>query len=591
MPAHGPLHVEAPALRALRWTLWAAPAALIGVLVYAFGVDVPVLDQWDGVFPIFEKWEAGTLRLAHFYALHNEHRMLFPRLVMFGLAWLSGWNLRAEMFVIWAMAVLCALNLWRLARATGFGPGTAGPWLLVVATALWFTPLQYENWLLGIQIGVLLPVLCTTACAWIALSPRAPVRFVATAALAAVDTYSMASGFLCWPLTFPLLLCRGGRVAWREQRGWLAIWLLSCALTLGTYLVGYHRPADHPDPWASARQPLAFGGYVLAYLGSNFSSGTALAASAVAECAGGVLLALLASCVAYLWRWRADRALVARALPWLVPPGLAIGGAVLTAFGRLGFGVEQALMSRYIVFSIWLPIGLLFLVSLVFQHWADRAPTRRAARLGAALVAIAAGFAQLHLLGALATAPIWGDQMRQRLIAKALVELIDVADEPEALRRYVHPDAASLRSRVEALDRLGFLRPALVRSRAISGIADPRDPGSAAYGELQKFGRDPSGQWGALGWAVLPYSRRPADAVVLTQDDANGEPQIVTLAKIGVPRADVAGARTEPAYVRAGWIERFDADRLPEGARVKAWAFDAERGRAHRIAGEAVLQR
>jgi hypothetical protein len=591
MPAPAPVDVEAPAVRALRWLLWAAPAALIGVLVYAFGVDVPVVDQWDGVGPLFEKWEAGTLQFAHFYALHNEHRMLFPRLVMFGLAWVSGWNIRVELFVLWAMAVLCALNLWRLARATGFGPGTAGPWLLVAATALWFTPLQYENWLLGIQIGVMLPVACTTACAWIALSPRAPVRFVATAALAAVDTYSMASGFLCWPLTFPLLLCRGGRTAWREQRGWLAIWLFCCALTLGTYLVGYHRPPDHPDPWVFASEPLSFSAYALGYLGSNFSSGTALAPSAVAEGAASVLLALLAGCLAYLWRWRGDHALVARALPWLVPPGLAIGAALLTALGRLGFGVEQALMSRYIAFSIWLPIGLLFLVWLVFQHWADRAPPRRAAAVGSALIAVAAGFAQLHVLGALATAPIWADQMRQRLIAKALVELIDVTDEPEALSRYVHPNAASLRPRIEALDRLGFLRPALVRSRAISEIADPRDPGSAEYGELQSFGWGRSGQWGAKGWAVLPDSRRPADAVVLTQDDASGEPQIVTLAKIGVPRADVAGAKTEPAYVRAGWIERFDDGQLPEGARIKAWAFDAERGRAHRLAGEAVLQR
>jgi hypothetical protein len=129
-----------------------------------------------------------------------------------------------------------------------------------------------------------------------------------------------------------------------------------------------------------------------------------------------------------------------------------------------------------------------------------------------------------------------------------------------------------------------------VRSRAISEIADPRDPGSAEYGELEKSGWDRSGRWGALGWAVLPYARRPADAVVLTQDDANGEPQIVALAEIGRARADVARARSEPAYVRAGWVERFDAQRLPEGARVKAWAFDAERGRAYRIAGEAVLQ-
>ena len=43
-------------------------------------------------------------------------------------------------------------------------------------------------------------------------------------------------------------------------------------------------------------------------------------------------------------------------------------------------------------------------------------------------------------------------------------------------------------------------------------------------------------------------------------------------------------------YVRAGWIELFGAD-PPEGALLKAWAFDAERGRAYRIAGEATVRR
>ena len=97
-----------------------------------------------------------------------------------------------------------------------------------------------------------------------------------------------------------------------------------------------------------------------------------------------------------------------------------------------------------------------------------------------------------------------------------------------------------------------------------------------------------SGTWGALGWAVLPYARRPADAVVLTYELPSAEPVIFALADLGRPREDVAHAKHDSAYLRSGWVEKFGAKRIPErAATVKAWAFDADRGRAYRLAGEA----
>src|SRR5436189_3578557 len=65
--------------------LIAAPPLLIGLLIFRDGVDVPFWDQWDGTAPLFEKMAAGTLRFADFFAQHNEHRLLFPRLIFFGL--------------------------------------------------------------------------------------------------------------------------------------------------------------------------------------------------------------------------------------------------------------------------------------------------------------------------------------------------------------------------------------------------------------------------------------------------------------------------------------------------------------------------
>src|SRR5882724_12820993 len=58
----------------------AAPPLLIGLLIFRNGVDTPFGDEWDGTAPLFEKMAAGTLGFADFFAQHNQHRILFPRL-------------------------------------------------------------------------------------------------------------------------------------------------------------------------------------------------------------------------------------------------------------------------------------------------------------------------------------------------------------------------------------------------------------------------------------------------------------------------------------------------------------------------------
>ena len=69
----------------------AAPFILVVALVIRYGVNVPFWDQWEFV-RIIQGYHDGTLAFSDFFAQHNEHRILFPNLVMFGLAWYSHWD-------------------------------------------------------------------------------------------------------------------------------------------------------------------------------------------------------------------------------------------------------------------------------------------------------------------------------------------------------------------------------------------------------------------------------------------------------------------------------------------------------------------
>jgi vancomycin permeability regulator SanA len=561
------------------------PAIWVGALVFRHGVDVPYYDQWDGICPLFEKMNAGTLRLADFFTQHNEHRIFFPRLIIFPLAILTHWNVRAELLLIELLIGVMAWNIWRLMQQTGWGRSRAGFWLFFAANALLFSPLQYDNMLWGFQIGFLLPLVLLTASLQIASSARPAVGFPATLLLCTACTFSIASGFAAWILTFPLLYFTN-RNASRRMRwpGW-ALWFAVFLISLLLYFHGYVKPPRHPSLWEAFRHPALALQFWLAYLGLPFAFGTALDMYRVSELSGAFLVVLLAGAGVYLWKWRSDSRLVGRSLPWLMLALAAVVNASLTTMGRVGLGLWQSLASRYVPFAVLLPIGLLFILAAIVQHAGGRSPAGRGHRpVEMFLAAAAAVLALLHLLGSVKSIEIWKLYQHARLTTKALVETIPFVDEPKLLEQYVHPIVPPLRARAILLDQLGFLRPGLLKSKFIADLSDPAPSLSGGYGRIQQIGKIAGNQMAVRGWALLPRKLRVADAVLLTYDDPAGKPVIFALADVGEERAEVASATGRSEYLRSGWVKAFDPSRFPDGLQtLKAWAFDAEACRAYRL--------
>ncbi len=565
----------------------ALPALWVGWLIYHYGVDTPFGDEWDSTRLLLGKMQAGTLGFGDFFAFHNEHRIFFPRLLMLGLAKLTHWNVRAELLTIWILACVCSLNLWRVAQVTGWRNTRSSYWLLLGANILLLSPLQWENLLWGFQIVFILPLATMTACLWVAPSLRRPYDFLATMALCLISTFSIASGFASWLLTAPLLLLWNRKTRGRGEKVWWLIWASVGILSVCCYFHGFARPAAQPSPMVAVEHPLMAVQFVLAYFGNPFGSGAAFEQVKIAQFGGAALAIALLASVVYLWRCRCDRTLLAQSLPWLSLTSIALMNGVLTAVGRLGLGINAAMQSRYVSFAIMLPIGLLFLGSLVFKHWREQSEISvEQVNLGRLVVlmtaVLVAALSFLFVCGTIRSLEFCQRFQHNCLSGKAGLLLINVIDEPDVLARHVHWGGSSLTGWANALDRLGYLRPTLVRSNRIREIAFQTD--AETKGEFKELGKSLGGDFAARGWAILPESHRTADGVLLTYDNALGDPIIFALAEVGAKRLEVSWQLNDETYLYCGWMKTWKAGQIPASSQlIRAWTFDAENCRAFQI--------
>ena len=83
-------------------------------LIARYGVNVPLGDEWTLV-PSFESFATGNIGLRDFQYLNNEHRLILPRFILAALAWMSGWNVKWDMYASLAVAAFTFLMYYRIA--------------------------------------------------------------------------------------------------------------------------------------------------------------------------------------------------------------------------------------------------------------------------------------------------------------------------------------------------------------------------------------------------------------------------------------------------------------------------------------------
>ena len=173
------------------------------------------------------------------------------------------------------------------------------------------------------------------------------------------------------------------------------------------------------------------------------------------------------------------------------------------------------------------------------------------------------------------------DAWQTRLLqAKASILLINPLPDTR-LTKILYPNVQFLVEKANALDRLGLLRPQLIKTNDVKLMADD-PPGS--FGELQKIQKTEEGY---LAAGTCDFSQQGPDAIILAYQIGNSDPMAFALTHPVKPPASILRG-----VARTGtWQARFTAAQLPaSSATITAWGFDATSGRVFRLSGDTQIE-
>lgn len=557
------------------WMLALVPPLLTVGGVLWFGVDVPVGDQWT-LAPILERLELGNEAPYGLFAQANESRPAFPRLLFVGLARLGYWNVKREMLATQFLLMGTSLGLVLLVRQYR-GDGavhTAG--FALAANMLLFSWTQYENFLWGIQFILYVPFACLVAACLLVLSRRPLHQVVLLVALLnIIATYSYANGMLLWPLTAAAL----ASIRWSELRDhWRPAMLFTGAFaaSVALYFWDFDWPTGHPSIWVALSDPLRAVAGTLVFLGSGFSFAMQFGGYQVLIAAGAALAlaALLLPVSVYLFRNRDGRALRNQLVIGLVFVAYGVGSAAVTAAGRLGFGMEYLLASRYTAFSFTAFLGAAVLAHAVVVHAGIRQAASRA-WVTQSMVAIAAALAVLWGLANVQSVAHILEVHRSRLQARAILPFVLMADEQDVRAVMSFQGSAPVRRWLPRLVERGVLPPLRDRVTWVTAHETQR----ASHGALERFQVGEYGDLVAEGWTYLPEEHRAGDAVLVTarQEEVL---RAISVTVPSTPRHDIVARTGAPRAFRSGWKVSLNGPAIPG---LELWTLNGRTGEAYRL--------
>lgn len=345
------------------------PIILDIIYIKFYGVNVPFWDEW-GFVPLIDKFYNNTLSFNDLFAQNNEHRELFARVIMFVSMYFTHYDTVAEMYISCGIISLTLLILFILYKQ-GFGLSLASLIGFIPVSWLLFDFRQFDNILMGWTIHIYLAVFgLVLAIFSLKNTKKIDGMFILAILGGIISSFSFLTGLVVWPLGFLLIFVSKAN---KVLLG--ALWGLAGIATSFLYFHNWVKPGQTPSILYSLENPLNAIAYMFIYVGSFFGmhihndlhiggatipGAQLLSLFVLVSFFSGVLivLAIIISIGLII-----KNGLLEETSEWIALIAFSFASAIITTIGRAGFGLDQALASRYVTLSLLAIIGL-YLIAL-----------------------------------------------------------------------------------------------------------------------------------------------------------------------------------------------------------------------------------
>jgi hypothetical protein len=435
--------------------------------IAAFGVNVPINDDWDQV-AVSVHWCLQGFDTASLLAPHNEHCLAIPRILSHAMLALSQGNYRQLLLVNGMIAVVALAALLMFVSRWRMPLYAFIPMVLAIA-ALMSGWCQWQNWLWAFQMPwFLLPLMLIACATLVARAQSAWVAVTAVAVTALLGPLCMANGvFTGWALLPALWMRIAGEP---RQTRWqsIAITCASClvATSFGLAIVSRSRVQDPVALTQVLASPLQTVGTFLAILGGPLDPQGSFHGDRVpATIAGGIALILgcLATTAGLLVRRRPDARELGPGFALMTYGLLSVSSVVA---GRLDLLANGAVESRYLTLSSEWSVGVLLTCGWLSRGLSSWVRMWRFVTIGASIVCILAVAASTDLFLR------HGKNMRLALEGHQLIYRSALApgakEKLQAISR--HYGAEGLLTRIEGMRTAGILHQDYAPAQVPPGV-------------------------------------------------------------------------------------------------------------------------
>ncbi|MDV2992023.1 MAG: hypothetical protein N4J56_001677 [Chroococcidiopsis sp. SAG 2025] len=339
------------------------PPAVTLSFIAIFSVNAPFWDQWSLV-ALLEKITTSKASFVDFFAQHNEHRILFPKVIYIGLAFFSKWDVRYESYFSVFLVAINSLVFYKISTLNAKKNLSISKHLTNILTCvLLFSIVQYENWLWGFQLAWFLVNTCLAiAVLIISLSNNYPKRLYLAVIPCFIASFSLAHGLLTWLAVIPSIVSIKGNA--RQKKTRITIWLLLFLINFVAYFINYHKPNHHPTTLFFLKNPLATLHYFFTLLG------TPLIYKAILPTLAGIIFfgVFLLLTFHFVKKTNFTLNINLEVASWISIGLFAILFALVTTLGRAGYGVGHAMSVKYITSSILLIISTIHLLQIFLSN-------------------------------------------------------------------------------------------------------------------------------------------------------------------------------------------------------------------------------